>query len=134
MMGLLWALVVVVLALVTAGVAESKGQSGLLWFVFGLFLPLGSLLVAVLLRPRDRPDSVVPSVEEAVRVSAVARALHGSPSRSAHELTSLLGTGERDVLRQLSALHDLGMAERDTTGRWSLTDLGRSQLDPARQD
>lgn len=85
-MGLLGAVIVVALALVTASVAETKGQSGLLWFVLGLFFPVVSLLIAALLHPTRDASPVVPPVEEAVRSSSVARALLGTPSQSAHEL------------------------------------------------
>ena len=45
-MWLFGAVIVVALALVTASVAETKGQSGLLWFVLGLLFPGVSLLIA----------------------------------------------------------------------------------------
>lgn len=123
-MGLLGAVIVVVLALATASVAETKGQSGLLWFVLGLFFPVVSLLIAALLNPTGDAASAVPLVEEAVRSSSVARALHGATPQSAHELKGQLGEDERDVLRQLSALKQLNLADRDADGRWTLTELG----------
>lgn len=131
MTGVLWALAVLVLALVTAIVAESKGQSGLLWFVLGLFLPLVSLLVATVLRPTGAPEPIVPSIGRATRSSAVARALHQSPWQSAHELTGVVEADEDDVLQQLSALEELGLASRGPSGRWSLTERGTRHLAPA---
>lgn len=131
MTGVLWALAVLVLALVTAAVAESKGQSGLLWFVLGLFLPLVSLLVATLLRPTAAPEPVVPSIGQATRSSAVARALHQSPSQSADELMAVVEADANDVLRQLSALEELGLASRGPSGRWSLTERGTRYLTSA---
>ena len=127
-MGIVWALIVVLLALLTASVAESKGQSGLLWLVLGLLLPVVSLLVAALLRPAADAGPVVPSIEDAARSSTVARMLNESPSRSAHEGIGLAGVDEREALRQLSALEQLGLAERDASGRWSLTELGARHL------
>lgn len=132
-MAIIGALLVVLLALVAASVAEGKGQSGLLWFVLGLVLPVISLLVAALLQPAGDAGPVVPSIEEAARSSTVARVLHESPSRSAHELTELVGAQEREVVRQLSALEGLGLAERDASGRWSLTELGVRHLAASRQ-
>lgn len=127
-MGLLGAVLVVAVALVTASVAETKGQSGSLWFVLGLFFPVVSLLIAALLHPTRDASPVVPPVDEAVRSSSVARALLGTPSQSAHELQGQLGEGEREVLRQLSALEHLGLADRDARGRWALTELGAHHL------
>jgi DNA-binding transcriptional ArsR family regulator len=132
-MGFVGALIVVLLALATASVAEGKGQSGLLWFVLGLFFPVVSLLIAALLRPATEAGPVVPSIEDATRSSPVARALHASPSRSAHELTELVGADEREVRRQLSALEQLGLARRDADGRWSLTALGARHLEAAHE-
>ena len=127
-MELLGAVIVVALALVTASVAETKGQSGLLWFVLGLFFPGVSLLIAALLDPTGDADPVVTSVEEAVRSSSVARALHGAAPQSAHGLQGQVGEGEREVLRQLSALEQLGLADRDADGRWALTERGAHHL------
>lgn len=127
-MWLLGAMTVVALALVTASVAETKRQSGLLWFVLGLFFPVVSLLIAALLYPTGDPAPVVPSVEEAVRSSSVARALFGTPPLSAYELQGQLGEDEREVLRQLSALEQLGLADRNADGRWALTELGAHHL------
>jgi hypothetical protein len=49
------------LALVNAGLAESKGRRRLLWFVLSLFLgPLASFLIVVWRRPGDyRTDGIV---------------------------------------------------------------------------
>lgn len=132
-MGFVGALIVVLLALATASVAESKGQSGLLWFVLGLFFPVVSLLIAALLQPAGPAGPVVPSIEGAARSSPVARALHESPPRSAHEVAALVGADDRDVLRQLSALEQLGLAGRDASGRWSLTERGSRHLGAAQQ-
>lgn len=58
----------------------------------------------------------------------MARALHGATPRSARELQDLIGADEREVLRQLSALEQLGLADRDGGGRWTLTELGAHHL------
>lgn len=124
----------VVLAVATALVAQRKGQSGLLWFVLGLFLPGVGLIVAALLRPSDDdPGRSVPSVGDAARSSDVARALHGTAPRSAHEIQELIGADEGEVRGQLSALEHLGLAERDASGRWALTDAGTHHLETSTQ-
>lgn len=66
----------------------------------------------------------MPSVEDATRTSLVARDLFESPQRSAHEIATATGMDEREVVRHLAALEGLGLAVRDDTGRWSLTELG----------
>lgn len=132
-MGLLWASVIMLQALVTAALAERRGQSGLLWFVLGLLFPFLSLVVAALLRSPHDTTPVISSVADAARSSAVARALHRSPSASADAVSSLAGVNPHETRRQLSALQDLGLAERDAGGRWSLTDLGVRHLEGARR-
>ena len=43
------------LALVNAGLAQSKHRSGLIWFLASLLLgPIGTFLIVVLPDPRDR--------------------------------------------------------------------------------
>ena len=45
------------LSLINAGLAQSKGRSGLLWWVFSLLLgPLGTFLIVVLPRVARRPE------------------------------------------------------------------------------
>jgi hypothetical protein len=45
------------LALVNAGLAQSKHRSGLIWFLASLFLgPLATLVIVVLDDPRHRDD------------------------------------------------------------------------------
>lgn len=77
-----------------------------------------------LLEPSRDARPVVPSVQDAVRSSPVAAALKAAPSRSAHELAGMLDVGEDETLRQLSALKNLEMADRDDRGRWALTERG----------
>jgi hypothetical protein len=47
------------LALINAGLAQSKGRSGLLWFLASLFLgPVATLLIVVLDPVKPNPTSV----------------------------------------------------------------------------
>jgi hypothetical protein len=44
------------LALINAGLAQSKGQSGLFWFVLSLFIgPLATFIIVVFARPPEAP-------------------------------------------------------------------------------
>ena len=128
-MGLFGALAVVALALVTALVAEQRGQSGTLWLVAGLLLPGVALLLALLLRPVDAAtEARIPTPAEAARRSSIARALAGEPRQSVRQLALAVGADDTTVIRQLSALTALGLARDDATGRWSLTDAGVDAL------
>ena len=128
-MGLFGALAVVALAVVTALVAERRGQSGTLWFVAGLLLPGVALLLALLLRPVDAvAEEVVPTPAEAARRSPIARALAGEPRQSVRQLALAVGVDDSTIIRQLGALTALGLAADDVTGRWSLTDAGVDAL------
>lgn len=125
-MAFVGAFAAVLVALATAKVAEDKGRSALLWFVAGLAFPLIALIVVALLGSKD--NEMVPSVGDAVRSSEVAKALQASPDLSAHSLAEQVGPDEREVVRQLSALRELGFARRDDSGRWSLTQAADEQL------
>lgn len=111
------AILVVVMAAVVAYVAEGRGQPAGLWFVVGLFVPLISLVLLLLLF-RKPP---LPTAEEAVAVSPVARVLAGAPGSSVHALVERTGLPEREVADHLRALQRLGRAVRDDTGRFTLT-------------
>jgi hypothetical protein len=114
---LIGVVITLAMAAVVAYVAEGRGQRGGLWFVIGLFLPLISLVV--LLAAFRKPP--LPSAEEAVEVSPVARVLAEAPNSSVHALVERTGLSEREVIAQLRALQHLGRAVRDDTGRFTLT-------------
>jgi hypothetical protein len=45
------------LSLVNAGLAQSKGRSGLLWWLFSLLLgPIGTFLIVILPKVDDKPE------------------------------------------------------------------------------
>ena len=126
----MWALslaivvVVVLLAFVTAAVAEKRGQSGIVWFVAGLIAPVLALLLAASLQPVSSSEASLPSASEAARQNAVAQLLASEPGLPEDAVAERTGSTRRAVLEQLSALRSLGYAERDASGRWGLTHQG----------
>jgi hypothetical protein len=110
-------IVVVMMAAVVAYVAEGREQPAGMWFVIGLFIPLISLVLLLVLF-RKPP---LPSADEAVAASRVAQALGEAPNSSVHALVQRTGLSEREVIDQLRALQNLGRAVRDDTGRFTLT-------------
>jgi hypothetical protein len=63
----------------------------------------------------------LPTVEEAVDASAVARVLGEALNSSVHALVERTGLLEREVIAQMRALQHLGRAVHDDTGRFTLT-------------
>lgn len=119
------------LALVTASVAEGKGHNGLPWFFVGLVAPVVGLLIAlVLLEERGSGSTALPTAPEAARASPVARLLASTPGLSVHAVTEATGLTDREVLDQLAALRSLGYAERDEQGKWHLTGDGATAVNP----
>jgi DNA-binding transcriptional ArsR family regulator len=131
-MWLTWVLAIIItlmLAAATAAVADSKGQSGALWFFIGLIAPvLGLLIALVALEPAGRGAKPMPTPAEAARESPVARLLASSPGLSAHAITEHTQSSERAAMEHLAALRSLGLADRDDCGRWRLTDEGTEAL------
>jgi hypothetical protein len=130
-MWVLGALTVVLLATVTAAVAEQKGQRPGLWFLIALFVPVVALLIAVFaLQPVIAADTSWPSAAEAARESPVARALATRPGWSVPALADAVHVDRRTVVGHLQALRSLGLAARDATGEWHLTAEGAAALSP----
>ena len=127
-----WVLAIMItllLAAATAGIADSKGQNGALWFFIGLIAPLLGLLIAlVALEPAGLDPKPMPTPSEAARESPVARLLASSPGLSANALAERTQSTERGTMEHLAALRSLGFADRDDRGRWRLTDKGDDAL------
>jgi hypothetical protein len=122
--------VIGLLALATAAVAESRGQSGALWFLVGLIAPVVGLLIAlVALEPAGKVETSIPSAPEAARRNPVARLLASEPGLPVDAVTERTGSTDRAVIEQLGALRALGYAERDSSGRWGLTEQGADALE-----
>jgi hypothetical protein len=126
---MVWVLAMVVtllLAALTASVADSKGQNGALWFFIGLIAPvLGSLIALLALEPAGLGTNPMPTAAEAARDSRVARMLTDNPGLSSQEIAERARSTERDTEQQLAALR---FAARDDRGRWRLTDEGEQAL------
>lgn len=117
---LLGMVIVLLLATLTAWMAADRGQSPLPWFFLGLFFPLIAILVLLVAFP-DAAGTQPPTVADALGSSPVARTLGGMPGLSAHQLTEQTHLPEAEVLEHLAALRNLGQAQRDETGRWTLS-------------
>lgn len=128
-MWVLGAMTVLLLAAVTAAVAEQKGQRPGLWFLIALFVPVVALMLAVFaLQPVVAADTTWPSAAEAARDDPVARALAAGPGRSVAALAEATHVERRTVVGRLQALRTLGLADHDATGRWHLTTEGVAAL------
>ena len=68
------------------------------------------------------------SFADAVRVNPTARHLAIQDALSVHAISRATDRLERDVLEDLKILADLEAADRDGTGRWSLTSHGRDLI------
>lgn len=127
-----WVVTIVVtllLAAATAGVADSKGQNGTLWFFIGLIAPvLGLIIALVALEPTGLDAKPMPTPAEAARESPVARLLASTDGLSAVAVAERTHASERDALGHLVALRSLGFADRDDRGGWRLTDEGHDAL------
>jgi hypothetical protein len=126
---LVWVAVWLSLAVTAASMAEHRDQPPALWFVLGLCFPVLALVVlAVCFQPRDVRHPSGSTVADAVGRNPVARALAVRPGSSAHQLEQVLSSPPKTVLRDLRDLRRLGLADRDDTGRWSLTTDGIDAL------
>jgi DNA-binding transcriptional ArsR family regulator len=122
---LLWIAFWLFLAVTAAMMADDRGQPPALWFVLGLIFPILALIVLAVVF--DREAGLDPSeltVDDAAGHSPVARALRERQSSSARQLEQATSLPPKTVVGELRALRGLGLAERDDSGRWSLTDDG----------
>lgn len=120
--GLLWAVVWLLLAATASMMAEDRGQPPSLWFVIGLFFPLLALIVLAVAFDRDgvrNPGEF--TLADAAGRTPVARALGERPGSSAHQLEQATSLPPKTVTDDLHTLRGLGLADRDDSGRWSLT-------------
>lgn len=130
-MWVLGALTVVLLAAITAAVAEHKGQRAGLWFLLALFAPVIALLLAVVaLQSPGAAEAGWPTAAEAAHDDPVARALAAASRWSVLDLADATRLDRDTVVGRLQALRILGLADRDDTGRWSLTADGTAALTP----
>jgi hypothetical protein len=122
---LLWIVGWLFLAVTAAMMAEDRGQPPALWFVLGLFLPILALIVLAIAFDRagvDDPGEL--TLADAAGRNPVARALGERPGSSAHQLEQATALPPRTVIDDLRTLRGLGLADRDESGRWSLTGDG----------
>lgn len=126
---LLWIAFWLFLAVTAAMMAEDRGQPPALWFVLGLIFPILALVVLAVVFDREAGiDHNELTGDDAAGHSAVARALLDRPSSSAHQLEQATSLLPKTVMGDLRALRGLGLADRDDSGRWSLTDGGVAAL------
>jgi hypothetical protein len=117
------------LAATAASMAEDRGQSPVLWFVIGLFFPILALIVLAVAFDRagvDDPREL--KLADAARRNPVARALGERPHSSVHQISEVTSLPPKAVVGDLRTLRGTGLATRDDTGRWSLTDEGAEAL------
>jgi hypothetical protein len=122
---LLWIVVWLLLAVTASMMAEDRGQPPALWFVLGLLFPILALIVLVI--AFDRAGVSDPSeltLADAAARNPVARALGERPGSSAHQLERATSLPPKTVTDDLRTLRGLGLADRDGSGRWSLTGDG----------
>lgn len=127
---ILWLAGWLALAVTAAMMAEDRGQPPALWFVLGLCFPVLALLVLAVGFDREAGHGPTGdgasqlTVADAARRNAVARALGERPASSPEQLQRATSRASRAVHDDLRTLRGLGLADRDTSGRWSLTDAG----------
>lgn len=122
---LLWIVGWLFLAVTAAMMAEDRGQPPALWFVLGLFFPILALIVLAVAFDRDGvSDPGGLTLADAAGRNPVARALGERPGSSAHQLEQATSMPPKAVTDDLRALRGLGLADRDVSGRWSLTSDG----------
>lgn len=132
-MDVVWVIVSTVvwllLAATAASMAEDRGQSPALWFVIGLFFPILALIVLAVAFDRHRGDDPRElTLADAARRNPVARALGERPNSSAHQISEATSLPLKAVAGDLRTLRGMGLAARDDTGRWSLTDEGEDAV------
>ena len=116
---------VIAVAILTGVLAEHHGYNGSAWFVLGLIFPGLALLIVLFALPGRSPTVHDLSLADAVNVNPTARHLATHEALSAHAIARATGRREKDVVEDLKILADLEAADRDGTGRWSLTSHGR---------
>lgn len=97
--------------------------------MLGLLFPFVALIaVAVVVDPREesRPDEA--DLREGLQHNTVAQALFDHPGVSAHQLAGVCEHPMDEVLEHLTAMEQLGLATRNSAGRWQMTERGRTVM------
>lgn len=123
-------------AVTTAWVAERREHDRVLWLVLGLVFP-GAALVALLLgypRTHTPPTRLAPDLQDALRRSRVARALHGRPGSDETAIATTTGQPRDRVVAELRTLRVLGLVQRARDRTWSLSPRAAAALDADEAD